>query len=288
VSRRTEPNQRGPELFGAVGVRSRMTATMTSDEEARRSGLGDTLVFFALACAITWALDAPLAFAWATHAEPPPYALPLVGLGAFGPTIAASLIAARRGRLREVFGRWRTGPIWIAVGLAAPLVVHLASTLVEVALGGQPAHWFYPPNRPEYVAALVVFSIGEEFGWRGFAYPRLEARFGPVVGASILGVVWGIWHLGMMFTAEHGAPTIQAVAAFVAELALWSIVAAWVFERGNRSMAVALAIHAGGHLDNPTHGPEGEIRLRVLRFAATAIAAALAALALRGRPRREN
>ncbi|MBV9946825.1 MAG: hypothetical protein JOZ69_08260 [Myxococcales bacterium] len=38
--------------------------------------------FFALACTITWALDAPLALAWFTGTPPPPYAMPLVGLGA--------------------------------------------------------------------------------------------------------------------------------------------------------------------------------------------------------------
>jgi membrane protease YdiL (CAAX protease family) len=246
--------------------------------------LGDTVAFFALACAISWALDARLAFAWATHAEPPGYALPLVGLGAFGPVLAASVIAARRGRLRELFGRWRTRPLWIAVALAMPFVVHLAATLAEVALGGHPAHWLYPPNRPEYVAALVCFSIGEEPGWRGFAYPRLEARFGPVAGALVVGAVWGLWHLGMMFTPEHGAPSIEAVVSFIAELAAWSVVVAWVFERGDRSLLVAFAAHAGGHLDNPTHGPETELRLRVLRFVATVIAAALAARALRRRP----
>ena len=47
----------------------------------------DVVVFFALACAITWLCDAPLALAWARGAVPPAYALPLTGLGAFGPAL---------------------------------------------------------------------------------------------------------------------------------------------------------------------------------------------------------
>jgi hypothetical protein len=66
----------------------------------------------------------------------------------------------------------------------------------------------------------------------------------------------------------------------MAELALYSVVLAWIFERGNRSMAVAIAFHMGGHLDNVTRAPESELRLRVLRFLVLGAAAALAAYAL--------
>jgi hypothetical protein len=59
----------------------------------------DVYWFFLLACAITWSLDFPLALAWATHAPPPGYAMPMTGLGALGPTVAAFVLAARRGDL---------------------------------------------------------------------------------------------------------------------------------------------------------------------------------------------
>jgi membrane protease YdiL (CAAX protease family) len=254
---------------------------MTESTSARApSGRDDVYVFLALACAITWLLDLPLALAWMRHETPAPYALPLVGLGALGPTLAAFALAARRRELRDVFGRWRTNPAWILVGLGISLALNLVATSIEAALGGHPAQWFYPPAKPEHVAALVMFSVGEEFGWRGFAYPRLARRHGPVLGSVILGVVWAIWHLGMMFTPEKGAPDLGTVGFYVAHLGLWSIVMAWVFERGNRSMAVAIALHAGGHLDNVHRAPGTEVRLWVLRFVVVAVAAALAARSL--------
>jgi membrane protease YdiL (CAAX protease family) len=171
-----------------------------------RPTMADVYRFFLLACGITWLLDAPLALAWAMHSEPPPCAMTMVGIGACGPTLAAFLIAARRGELRGVFGRWRTRPIWVVLGLIAPLAVQLPATCIEVALGGRPAHWFYPPVRVEQLAAMVMFSFREEFGWRGFAYPRLGARYGAVVGSLILGAVWGLWHLGMLFARPTGSP----------------------------------------------------------------------------------
>ncbi len=254
---------------------------MTIAREAPAPAWRDVYVFFALTCAITWVLDFPLAFAWATNSEPAAYAMPLVGLGAWGPTLAALVIAGRRHQLRDVFGRWRTNPLWIVIALFVPLAVQLPATLIEVLLGGHPAHWFYPPFRPEHFAAMIMFPFGEEFGWRGFAYPRLAERHGPVVGSLILGLVWGLWHLGMMFAPDPlRALPAETIPIYMADLALWSVVMAWFFERGNRSIAVAIALHAGAHIDNVSRAPETEVRLRILRFVMVAVAAAFAARSL--------
>jgi membrane protease YdiL (CAAX protease family) len=246
----------------------------------------DVFLYFALACGVTWLLDLPLALAWLTGSSPPPYAMPLVGLGALGPTFAAFLIARRRGELRDVFGHWKTDPLWIALGLVLPFTLQLAATAIDVAFGGRPSHWFYPPVRLEHFAALLIFPLGEEFGWRGFAYPRLERRYGAVVGSLILGCVWGLWHMGMLFAPDPlRALPATTVAVYAMQLALWSVVMAWMFERGGRSIAVAIAIHAGEHLDNVNRAPETEVRLRVIRMVVLAVAAASAAYALTRRRR---
>jgi uncharacterized protein len=241
----------------------------------------DVTWFFVLACTITWATNLPWVVSCLQGVTAPPYALPLLGLGAWGPTLAAVFVAARQGRVREVFARWRTHPAWVVIALGvSPILLHLPATLMEVALGGQPAQWFYPPDQPELVAGLVMFSLGEEFGWRGFAYPRLVRRHGPVVGSALLGGVWGLWHLGMMFTPDQGAPEPWELPYVCLSLGLSSIVWAWFLERGNRSLAVAIALHAGAHLDKVSRAPEGEVRLRVLRFLVLVVVAGLAAYSL--------
>jgi len=250
--------------------------------KTRRAGDG-TYAFFALACGITWFLEIPWLVATVAHAAPSGYAIAGAGLSALGPTLAAVAIAAPRRELREVFGRWRTNLGWVVLGLFVPMALHLVATLVEVGLGGHPAQWFYPPVRPEHWAALVMFSVFEEFGWRGFAYPRIVRRHGPVLGCLILGAVWGLWHLGMTFSPETGALDTYRFAVLLAELPLWSVVIAWVFERGNRSMAVAIAIHAGAHLDNVTRAPATEVRLQLLRYAVLCVVALLAARSLRAK-----
>lgn len=45
-------------------------------------------------------------------------------------------------------------------------------------------------------------SVQEEFGWRGFALPRLMIRRTPFMSALILGLIWGFWHLPLFFISS--------------------------------------------------------------------------------------
>ncbi len=235
--------------------------------------------YFALACGLTWACAAPLSLCWLRHVPPPPFALALAGLSAFGPLLAALVVARRQRALRDVFGRWRANPLWMVLALFTPMALHLVANGLEVALGGTPAQWLYLPATGEHIAALVVFSIGEEFGWRGFAHPRLVAQHGSVKGTLLLGLLWGLWHLGYQVQPDGTVDSLR-FALMLVELPLYSLVIAWVFERANRSMAVAIAFHAGGHLDNVQRAPASELRLFVLHLFVVAVAALFAARSL--------
>ena len=245
-----------------------------------RPGPDGVSLFFALACAITWTMASPAARAWMHHQSPSPLAVAGAGLSAFGPLLAALVVAGRQRQLRQLFGRWRARPAWVLVALLAAPLIHLVATALFVAMGGHPDSWFHPPNTPEAVAALVVFPLGEEFGWRGFAHPRLVGRYGVVRGALIVGVVWGLWHLVYTITpAAAGFDPIE-LGMIMTELPLYALLIAWVFERANRSMAVAIAFHAGAHLDHIERAPRTDLRLHLLHLAVLAMAAGGAAWSL--------
>lgn len=257
------------------------TAGVWRQDSWAAAGYDDgVLVFFALACGITWLLAFPLTYSWVQQSAPPAYAIPMAGLSALGPTLAAIAVAWPRGELRSVFDRWRTPLLWVAVGLFTPTALHSLGNVLELALGGRPTQWFHPPSTAAHIAALVVFSFGEEFGWRGLAYPRLARRFGPVTGSLLLGAVWALWHLAYMFSPGDGSFRLAGLLILFVELPLYSVVIAWLFERSNRSISVAIATHMGAHLDNASRIPDSEIRVRLLGLLALAIAAAFAARAL--------
>jgi membrane protease YdiL (CAAX protease family) len=247
---------------------------------APTSGTKGVYPFFVLACAITWTMAAPAALAWMHHQLPSPLAVAGAGLSAFGPFLAALAVAGRQGQLRQVFGRWRTRPAWVLLALLAAPLVHLVATALFVALGGHPDSWFHPPNSPEAVAALVVFPLGEEFGWRGFAHPRMVERHGVIRGALVVGVVWGLWHLVYTITPAAGGFDPIELGLIMTELPLYALLIAWIFERADRSMAVAIAFHAGAHLDHIERAPRNDLRLQLLHLAVLAVGAGAAAWSL--------
>lgn len=139
------------------------------------------------------------------------------GLGAevlaVGPSVAAFAIALSVGGIDELrdplrpFLRWRVGLRWWAMAVFGVVLLHLAGLSASLALGGE-----MPPitmireelHRLPLNLVLVVPApwngpVGEEFGWRGFALPRLQDKHGPLVASPILGTAWGILHLPTFF-----------------------------------------------------------------------------------------
>lgn len=250
---------------------------MQSHERRTTDGV---FAYFAIACGVTWLLATPLDLAWMRHTTPPPHALAGAGLSAFGPLIAALVVAGRQKRLGEIFRRWGTNPKWIVLALFTPMAAHVIATALSFVIGGKPTQWLHPPQTSEQVAALVVFSLGEEFGWRGFAHPRMMDRYGFVKGSLALGAFWGLWHFMYSFTPGVGTFDPFTFGMMMVELPLYTLVVTWVFERANRSMAVAIAFHAGGHLDRIENEPHADVRIHAMHLLVVAVLAALAARSL--------
>jgi uncharacterized protein len=250
---------------------------MQSNERPSSDGV---FAYFAIACGLTWLLAAPVNASWMRQETPPPYAIAGAGLSAFGPLVAALVVAGRQKRLGEVFRRWRTNPSWIVLALFTPMAAHVLATALSFAIGGKPTQWFHPPQTSEQIAALVVFSLGEEFGWRGFAHPRMMGRYGFVKGSLALGAAWGLWHLMYSFTPGVGTFDPFVFGMMMAELPLYTLLFTWVFERANRSMAVAIAFHAGGHLDRIENEAHVDVRIHAMHLVVVAALAALAARSL--------
>jgi membrane protease YdiL (CAAX protease family) len=51
----------------------------------------------------------------------------------------------------------------------------------------------------------MIFTFGEEFGWRGYLLPKL-APLGGIGAAIITGVVWGLWHAPLILLDSYNYP----------------------------------------------------------------------------------
>jgi len=71
-----------------------------------------------------------------------------------------------------------------------------------------------------------AFFFGEEYGWRIYLQDRLFKVFGGVAGVLLLGVIWGVWHSGLIILGMNypGQPVLGNIV-----MILYSVVTAIIF-----------------------------------------------------------
>ncbi len=75
----------------------------------------------------------------------------------------------------------------------------------------------------------MIFTFGEEFGWRGYLLLRLSP-IGGVHAAIITGIVWGLWHAPIIVLNGYnypGHPWLGVVMMVIFTVAL-SMIFAWL------------------------------------------------------------
>ena len=93
-----------------------------------------------------------------------------------------------------------------------------------------------------YVVRLVVGgALGEELGWRGFALPRMQAKWSALTASLILGGIWASWHLPFYLS---GAQTLSEFAPTFVVTFIATIPITWLFNNTNGSVLLTTLFHA--------------------------------------------
>jgi uncharacterized protein len=173
-----------------------------------------------------------------------------------GPTLSAFVVIGateEREGVRRLLRRivlWRVGLRWYAfIFLGIPAVILLSAAVMPGALASFEAAAVPSALVKFVVLGFVYLFIGgpvfEEIGWRGFALPRLQPLYGPLVASVVLGVLWGLWHLPLFlipsWDTPHGSPL--DVALFVVLAVANAIVYTWVFNNTKGSVFLAILLH---------------------------------------------
>jgi len=213
--------------------------------------------YFVVAYAMSWSVAVPLALqAQGILAERLPWALHY--LTAFGPALSALLIsrvvresprAAESDRRKPV-----TQPIgWWAVGFASPLLL-FAVAQIAARVVGLPAPTSLSLGRINFLPDLglaawglwfLTSGCGEEFGWRGFALPRLQRTHSAMTSSLLLAIGWGGWHLPAFFyVPSYTAVGLRIVPGFFLGILSGAIVLTWLYNRSGGSVMAAALFHA--------------------------------------------
>jgi membrane protease YdiL (CAAX protease family) len=88
---------------------------------------------------------------------------------------------------------------------------------------------------------LMTGGINEESGWRGFALPRLQARYPVIVSAVIVWFFWAAWHLPYDF--GRGDDISWIIENRIVWNLMVSIIMTWLFNRTNGSILAPALFH---------------------------------------------
>ena len=223
------------------------------------------VVFFVLAYIFTWAFIVPwsisesaMGLGLLSYTLPDAFGLAMFVLAPLGPALAAILVTAvieGRPGVRRLLGRikqWRVGLRWYGVALFGFMLAYIAGYVAVLGSGPLAAvvqNWplFFTAFLPLLVLGIFIPSIGEEPGWRGFALPRLEERYGPVWGTFILGTLVGFYHLPGFFTPFLGPFTVTGFAVFWLTAIAASFIYTWIFNGTGGSLLIVILLHAAGN-----------------------------------------
>jgi uncharacterized protein len=196
------------------------------------------------------------------------------------PAVAAIMAAALTGgreAVRDLLGRlvrWRVAWWWYPVVILGPAAFS-AIVAGGYVLAGASWQQAAPAAFRLSIPALALFfalliltdGLGEELGWRGFALPRLLQRWPPVTASVILGLVWAVWHLPLLWTEDaslYGYP----VWLLVLDICAKSILFTWVFVRTRESVLIAVLLHASTNLFAVSPVIISDLRLPILAMIA--------------------
>jgi membrane protease YdiL (CAAX protease family) len=183
--------------------------------------------------------------------------LGIVILSPFGPTIAGFFVTARTEGQAGVKRLWKS--FWnrnlhfkwlLVLLLFFPLKNLILRYSAQVIVGTtQPSlEWLSQPwlLLPPFIASIIHGGLSEEFGWRGYALPRFQAKFNALTAALVLGLIEGCWHIPLVFMPgdeRFGMVIPVLILPYFAT----GIFRAWIFNNTGGSVLAAVLFHAAGN-----------------------------------------
>jgi membrane protease YdiL (CAAX protease family) len=182
----------------------------------------------------------------------------LVGYGFVAAALVMTGITAGKAGLIALLRRfliWRVGLGWYVVVLLGPAALSLIASGFQFQWGSSPPDFANVYARQIFgsEASLWIFVLpfllsqllmnGEEIFMRGYALPRLQARYNALVASLVLGVIWTAWHLPKFLTAGSNQSDARIWLGLLHWLAL-AILFTWIYNSTRGSLLLVTLFHA--------------------------------------------
>jgi hypothetical protein len=261
----------------------------------QKSENNSLFLFFLIAYAFSWLFWIPEALA--SHGM----ALPTAVTGflsspfnpaAFGPLVSALLLTLVNDGWKGVLALLKRGvdfrfkKIWLFPIFLLPLVIFAGSILVSVLFGATPLDISVLTNPMVAIVGFIVIlltagPLQEEFGWRGFALPRLQTRFNALNSSLILGILWWLWHLPLVFIqGKFMVDSPMLFGALMFEIVLTTILFTWIYNNTNGSLLATLLFHTAMNWSIWVVLPGMKVTAAIIGITVVILLAVLAIIAL--------
>jgi membrane protease YdiL (CAAX protease family) len=177
---------------------------------------------------------------------------------------------------RSVDYRRSRAKIWyLAAVLLMPVVTALAYGIMRLARQPLAIPQFSVVGTPVLLLVFFIAALGEELGWSGYAIDPLQARYGPLLAAVILGIIWAAWHIVAMVQAGQSPGWI---AWGCLDMVATRVLMVWLYDNAGKSVFVVTLYHAVANVSTKSMFPGGSYPGERIISVVLAILAATVAL----------
>lgn len=247
-------------IFAAFGpAMAGMVVTSIIDLQPRQGSRKGPWVAFVVAWILA-TLIFILHLVLRTQVDLSPPLVAMSALTALSPAFVVSSAFSRVPGVRNYLAslvKPRGGISWYLVAILLLPVVQLLGVALMRALGQEV--WWRPIQTKGGVqlASMVAFAfvyqvfyancLGEEVGWRGFALPKLQTRYSPLVASIIIGFLWVLWHFPY-WQVQLGSFNSKYM-LFASGITLaYSFIFTWLYNRTGGSILAVGLMHVSGNL----------------------------------------
>jgi len=240
------------------------TSVMTIDKTGSNSlaARHPILTFVFLVYALTWPffiLEVLASYAILPFELP----MPIMILQAFMPGLAAVIVSgwiSGKAGIRALFEKLlivRVGLRWYAFAIF--ILAFVSATAISLNnLFGTSAVSLLSTKMPPFsgpielfinIVMLFIFSAifnSEELGWRGFALPKLQAKYNALTSSLILSIPWLFFHLPLFFKLGSS----QADSSFICYgigIIAQTVIFTWMYNNTRGSVLLAILLHASSN-----------------------------------------
>jgi len=111
------------------------------------------------------------------------------------------------------------------------------------------------------LAVALLFPAIEEIGLRGYWFDELQARWSALVSSLVLGTVWALWHVPLLYMPGYydGTTFQPELWWFLPSIILTAFIGTWVYNNTARSVLAVIILHFFGNLTGETMGFTAEL-----------------------------